>query len=555
MSGVIEAVGLGLAIPAAIETAAKGFLLIQAFFETDNGTLDLALEYHTQKVRFDVWSEYFKVDHRNPSPSILTEQPPPIKDLIIKLLGHIKNAHEKAEQYIGKTKDLAVAPLPPGDVDTNLYPESGLVAAVGTQLNEQQRSSSQRFQFSWHIRKKSKFQGIKDTLKEHIDGLWDIMQVAQREVMARLVATYVITGLSEASLQSLQRRTKDSDNLVHLEARLKQMQLHQSDLASNATGSATTILAKELSGFRSSETIIYSKDGVLSRPVWLDWIVIDSSGNTSDQVVKRVKKLSIMLEAVDEAALHIPPCLGLYEDLDFRMSSDGKRRLGYVFGIPEGDNVSDLGNMQPITLRALIKATKDKPPLLGERFRLAFALASAFGLFHATGWLHKGFQAENIIFFYSEQGSFAKTGNAGIRVKDPYIKGFQYSRPHGEVSTSYKRQGNPESDYYFHPNTCNGFTKCLDLYSLGVVLWEVGRWQLISDAIGLRDRHNLSNQAWMASFLPGKPIEELGWRMGERYMKAVSTLLTMKFPKQEDHVFFSQQYFEKVLKPLDINDI
>lgn len=49
-----------------------------------------------------------------------------------------------------------------------------------------------------------------------------------------------------------------------------------------------------------------------------------------------------------------------------------------------------LGNLQPITLRALLKAAKQKPPPLGDRFRLAFALASVFGLFHATGWLHKG---------------------------------------------------------------------------------------------------------------------------------------------------------------------
>ncbi|KAH8767839.1 hypothetical protein BGZ57DRAFT_899399 [Hyaloscypha finlandica] len=426
-----------------------------------------------------------------------------------------------------------------------------MVVAVDTRLTEQQQSHSQRFQFWWHIRKKNKFKKIKDRLKEQIDGLWDILHVARQEMMAKLVASYVIAGLSETSLQSLQRTVTGSDSLVALEARLRQLQLYQSGSASAIAQSATTILATELSGLQSSATTIYSKDGTFSRPVWIDWTIVDPVATTADLVIDRVNRLGMILETVNDAALHTPPCLGLYEDSDFGLANDGKRRLGYVFGVPAGDYESDLGNLKPITLRALLKATKENPPLLGDRFRLAFALASAFGLFHATGWLHKGFQTDNIIFFYSNQGSFAKAGDAGIIVKEPYIKGFQYSRPHGQVSTSYGPLHNPEYAYYYHPNTTNGFTKCLDLYSLGVVLWEIGRWQIISDAIGSKDKDKLSDPGWAASCLQGKPLDELGWRMGEQYMKAVRTLLTMNLPKEENNVFFSQQYFEKVLKPLD----
>jgi hypothetical protein len=49
----------------------------------------------------------------------------------------------------------------------------------------------------------------------------------------------------------------------------------------------------------------------------------------------------MILETVNEAALHTPPCLGLYKDFDFGLANDGKRRLGYVFGVPTGDYESD----------------------------------------------------------------------------------------------------------------------------------------------------------------------------------------------------------------------
>jgi hypothetical protein len=97
---------------------------------------------------------------------------------------------------------------------------------------------------------------------------------------------------------------------------------------------------------------------------------------------------------------------------------------------------------------------------------------------------------------------------------------------------------NPECAYYYHPNTTDGSTKCLNLYSLGVVFWEIERWQVISDAIGPKDKDKLSDPGLAASCLPGKPLDKLEWRMGEQYTKAVRTLWTLNLPKEENDVSF-----------------
>ncbi|KAF2229172.1 hypothetical protein EV356DRAFT_496400 [Viridothelium virens] len=139
------------------------------------------------------------------------------------------------------------------------------------------------------------------------------------------------------------------------------------------------------------------------------------------------------------------PCFGVYDDLDFEIAHRLKR-VGYVFGMFSGNFEDDLRQFPPKSLRELIRETCNNPPLLGDRFELANKLISAFSLFHAAGWLHKGFRSENIFFLHKADGT-------GVSISQPFIKGFQYSRFQIGESVKFDEEKSPDSEYYYH-RTC-----------------------------------------------------------------------------------------------------
>jgi hypothetical protein len=62
-------------------------------------------------------------------------------------------------------------------------------------------------------------------------------------------------------------------------------------------------------------------------------------------------------------------------------------------------------------------------------------------------------------------------------IRHPYITGFDYSRPESDTSVESRPTGNPYIDLYYHPDAINGFTRKRDIYSFGVVLFEIAVWK------------------------------------------------------------------------------
>lgn len=114
-----------------------------------------------------------------------------------------------------------------------------------------------------------------------------------------------------------------------------------------------------------------------------------------------------------------------------------------------------------------------------------------------------------------------------------------------------KPERNAEVEYYYHVDSEDGFNKRLDLYSLGVVLCEIGRWELLVDAIKPAEKKDkLKLRPWATRFVCGDPLEEMGWRMGERYRDVVKALLARALPEDDDN-FFAYEYFTTVVMPLE----
>ena len=206
---------------------------------------------------------------------------------------------------------------------------------------------------------------------------------------------------------------------------------------------------------------------------------------------------------------------------------------GYAFRLPPNANPSQ----KPITLHQLLtNVTRPSDvPDLGERFELAKALVSTIFEFHNMGWMHKNIQSKNILFW-------PKQGTHEVDLIKPYLVGFDTSRPNQPGEVSEKPFSTKEDDLYRHPDykgpDPKSFQPPFDLYSLGVVLFEIGLWETVSCQNGNRSRRgtrpslqsftSYSDPSFINLVMKG-PVMDLKRYMGIRYRDAVITCLDRSF--------------------------
>ena len=234
----------------------------------------------------------------------------------------------------------------------------------------------------------------------------------------------------------------------------------------------------------------------------------------------------------------------------------------------------------PATLTEVMQCTKSvsqglRPPL-GHRFALALALCACLAEVHMVGWLHHNLCADNVAFFRHSSSSPSTPGPATIDIREPYMIGFDHSRPDEEGNVSLERSDGSRSGgasalarrakrVYRHPEyeSKEGpvgvrrkqprFTRLFDYYSLGVVLLEIGLWHTaeylvefsqqqegragLSSTDGEARRHTLLRQA-----------ETLGAYMGEMYRDAVKWCLGTTLANTNAHS--TEEFIRNVVRPL-----
>lgn len=244
--------------------------------------------------------------------------------------------------------------------------------------------------------------------------------------------------------------------------------------------------------------------------VWIEWKPSDTTGlgqrdgHINPKIRSRVQKLAALLKENNrKVTFRAPHCLGYFVD----ESEDHESRFGLVFEKP----VSVAHNTQPITLRSCIEDAQDGKadiPSLTDRITLMLRLAETVERLHAVDWLHKGLRSANILFFQSFQNSTTETetGTLEINYSDPYISGFDYSRPATSDDMTECPTNNPSADIYRHPHVqstgnCEesssgreSYKKSFDIYSLGIVLLEIAYWKTIDKILHIdldtaRPRH------------------------------------------------------------------
>lgn len=166
------------------------------------------------------------------------------------------------------------------------------------------------------------------------------------------------------------------------------------------------------------------------------------------------------------------------------------------------------------------KIKGSRRPSLDARLCIAYQLSNAIRKWHSVGWVHQGVSSHNVVFF-------RKDGAAHPDYLHPFLQGFELARPDSDPSI-----GRPMEDVAFniyrHPSrqgtARRGHRKIHDIYSLGVVLLEIGLWQTALDMLDPRQRDSMSPQD-VRSALQIACDQRLAHYAGESYQKAVSACL------------------------------
>ncbi|KAI5841303.1 hypothetical protein BZA05DRAFT_385302 [Tricharina praecox] len=184
----------------------------------------------------------------------------------------------------------------------------------------------------------------------------------------------------------------------------------------------------------------------------------------SDAMIRRVRALGNLLcqPSASDAGFHTLSCRCIIKEKDH--NGRALNRYAFLFRLPDGNSG------EPISLSAAITIHHSHRPTLGQRFQIAKTLATTVFQLHSVGWLHKSIRSENILFF----------GAPGQMYSQQYLVGFEFSRDENDTSTM-EQDDALERNIYRHPDRQGPpdtrFSVLHDIYSLGVILLEIGLWR------------------------------------------------------------------------------
>ena len=274
-----------------------------------------------------------------------------------------------------------------------------------------------------------------------------------------------------------------------------------------------------------TEGKLYPGDGT-EQHVWVEWKAYNTTyDRPSDEHLplpknlKRVKELVTLLQSDKPIQFCAPRCLGFFNDRDDKKNSNHDARFGLVFEKPKNC-------ASPLSLRQMIfKAPKAS---LTDRVTLAHKISTCVLYLHAVNWLHKGLRSDGVMFFPNSDSDTSS-------ITDPYITGYEYSRPDkdGETTTTAVEH----ADYlmlYVHPNyqgyeAKGTYRKTFDIYSLGIILLEIAYWKRIEQILDI-DTH-MAKPAQLKAvrerlLQPGSEyLAFVKGNLGERYYTAVKSCI------------------------------
>lgn len=213
-------------------------------------------------------------------------------------------------------------------------------------------------------------------------------------------------------------------------------------------------------------------------------------------------------------------------------------------------------SMTTLERRISVDSFPETEAPLNQRLKLAHKLTEAVLFLHSANFLHKNITSSSVVAFRKwEDESLEEESNSTV-LDDGYLMGFELIRG-AETGTTkegaIKEAGDSRSIWEFaiyqHPDRQHGkdseeYKKVYDVYSLGVVLLELGLWQPLSRVAISLDQGNPSS--W-PRHLSDSVVNTLGPRIGERYGRLVSWCLALV----GNYDMKETDFVEQVLNPLE----
>ncbi|KAL0939205.1 uncharacterized protein CTRU02_205815 [Colletotrichum truncatum] len=274
-------------------------------------------------------------------------------------------------------------------------------------------------------------------------------------------------------------------------------------------------------------------------PVLLEWVEYDPQ-DTEERFLhlRRLDDLARMMHSASDRHpdLHTIDCVGYTDDT-------ANARYGLVYrcpvlpSIPSSPTTATTAAVRASshsTLHTLIASTDLKTPDLDDRIALACTLSCALWSLHSLDWLHKSICSANILFFPSAVSASAERATASAAlvpdIGAPYLVGFDASRPDFDAEMSVNPRNPSILDLHRDPRSLGTglsrrqYCKSYDIYSLGLVLLEIGLWK----ALQTYYKPHYSAERWRDRIILPVLVPGLGSKTGKLYKQVVEKCLTAK---------------------------
>ncbi|KUJ13342.1 uncharacterized protein LY89DRAFT_157366 [Mollisia scopiformis] len=272
----------------------------------------------------------------------------------------------------------------------------------------------------------------------------------------------------------------------------------------------------------------------------------------------RIKNIVLRLQdPLKPTELRTLPCQGIIESP--KMTDE---TFTFTYSIVYKVDVPHFFSLQNILSQSQkskqeIQHVRDCLPL-GRRFVVAQTLARAVMYLHFADWLHKAIRSDNILFFAE---NLASLGSAL-----PYLVGFEYSRPdaHGEQTENVvDKKGHK---FYRHPKAhavpvadlqqplggAGRYSKVYDIYSLGVILMELGLFKSAKRIVAeSMDSNTDPTPEDIRNALVYRAVPKLKFTMGEIYAKVTCICLNEYFD-DIDRGALDEVFYTNVVRRLEL---
>ena len=260
----------------------------------------------------------------------------------------------------------------------------------------------------------------------------------------------------------------------------------------------------------------------------METITIDQGRKDYGQLDRDVTKLARALRESKDIP-GILTCKGVVR----KVGMDGlPEEFQFILEIPHG--LDDT----PSCLRSVLHRSKHEPPSREDRVLLALQIVNAVIFVHNLNLVHKNLRPDAILIFPEPENTPGGPFILGV----PFVLGYQMFRS-ADGFTYRSGDDSWAKNLYRHPSRQgthpdNVYTVLHDIYSLGVILLEIGLWSPFVDSAGLagevvsqivpflQDRDQRKGATRIKKHFVSMARGYLPERIGAKYADTVVTCLT-----------------------------